>query len=112
AGLERGDFSHSVMRWCHLCLRESVHLRFSWTVKLVCWCPRHRVMLVDTCPQCGCVQRLDRVDLGRCRCGMRLRDLATSDGSAALSLVQRGLLSTLHSGRSSTGLDVPLHGWM
>lgn len=112
SGLERGDFTHSVMRWCPLCLRESVHLRFAWTVKLVCWCPRHQVMLVDTCPQCGCVQRLDRVDLGRCRCGMRLLDVATSDGSAALSLVQRSLLSALHSGRSSTGLDVPLHGWM
>ncbi len=71
-GLVSTDFNHHLMRWCPLCLLESAHLRGQWMLKLCCVCSRHGISLHDRCPLCGLVQRLERVDFERCRCGARL----------------------------------------
>jgi len=78
-GLTAADFNHSQMRWCPLCLRESVHLRGPWLLKISCVCNRHLIRLHERCPSCGSVQRLERVNLEQCACGAWLADTRGAD---------------------------------
>jgi len=68
-GLTAADFNHTQMRWCPLCLRESVYLRGPWLLKISCVCNRHSIRLYERCPSCGSTQRLERVNLEQCACG-------------------------------------------
>lgn len=78
-GLTAADFNHSQMRWCPLCLRESVNLRGLWLLKISCICNRHSIRLHERCPSCGSTQRLERVNLEQCACGAWLADTRNSD---------------------------------
>lgn len=111
-GLARADFSLVLMRWCPLCLRESMHLRFYWSIKLVCWCDRHRVMLLDSCPRCGTTQRLERPRLSPCECGFDLTRAPTAAGTDALTDVQGRLIAGLHGGLLDARFDLPVVGWL
>lgn len=111
-GLSRADFSLVLMRWCPMCLRESMHLRFYWSIKLVCWCDRHRVMLLDSCPRCGTAQRLERPRLSPCECGFDLTRAPTASASNALMDVQDRMIAGLRGGLLDARFDLPVDGWL
>jgi len=73
-GLMAADFNHSQLRWCPLCLGESAHLRGSWLLKISCVCNRHATWLQERCPDCGSVQRLDKVNFEQCGCGASIAE--------------------------------------
>jgi excisionase family DNA binding protein len=112
SGLVRADFSLVVMRWCPSCLRDSMHLRWPWSIKLICWCDRHHVVLRDACPRCSAVQRLARPRLSICSCGYDLTRAPTSAGNGALVDVQDRLIGKLLCGASDPVLDLPVDGWL
>jgi len=71
-GLSGGDFNHTRLRWCPSCLRESIYLRGFWSVEVASICNRHGIRLIDQCPNCGTVQKLDKVNFEQCSCGALL----------------------------------------
>lgn len=93
AGLATADFNQQTLRWCPECLREAPYLRSSWTIKLVCHCPRHHRRLLDRCPACGSVVRLAKGAFPRCVCGEKLSASAQQD---ALTSSEVKLLDRLH----------------
>lgn len=111
-GLSRADFTLEVMRWCPQCLSESMHLRFQWSIKLVCWCDVHRVRLLDACPGCGSVQRLERSCLSSCACGYQLARGSAEPGSNSLAYVQGCLNDSLQRGLSDAGFGLSANGWI
>lgn len=111
-GLSRADFTLEVMRWCPQCLSESMHLRFQWSIKLVCWCDVHRVRLLDACPGCGTVQRLERSRLSSCSCGYHLAHGSAEPGSDVLAYVQGCLNDSLQRGLSDVGFGLSANDWI
>lgn len=103
------DMCHNTMRWCASCLKESLHLRSIWNIKLVCICDRHNAMLQDRCPSCDSPQRLERAALDRCSCGWLLTATPLTPVPPQTMAVQQALCSTLRSGRADDrwGLDIP-----
>lgn len=71
-GMTSEDFCHDVMRWCPDCLRSAPYLRMAWSVKFSCVCVEHKAALLDCCPRCGNVQKLERAKISQCRCGFDL----------------------------------------
>lgn len=71
-GLSGIDFNHTRLRWCPSCMKESVYLRGIWSVEVAGICNRHGVRLIDQCPNCGRVQKLERVNFEQCSCGALL----------------------------------------
>lgn len=69
---------------CPHCLCESPHLRASWEHAYVVACPKHEVLLVDTCDVCGqgLSPHRDHIDL--CGCGRRLSEMRTPLATAGL----------------------------
>lgn len=78
-GLCLADFNATRLRWCPICLRESPHLRGLWTIKVASVCVRHRIRLMDQCPNCGSVQNLASVNFAQCRCGASLSITRTTE---------------------------------
>lgn len=41
------------LRYCPLCLKENRYYRMIWQLKTSFACLKHKVWLIDSCPQCG-----------------------------------------------------------
>lgn len=62
---------------CPHCLRESPHLRVSWEHAYMVACPKHEVVLADTCDVCGQALSVHRDHILLCSCGRQLSDMKT-----------------------------------
>lgn len=87
--LHREDMTNEVLRWCPQCLKDSHHHRSIWNLKLVGVCAEHGTLLLDTCPQCGAVQRFERAMLSRCACGQDLCRVPVTRAEASIVQLQR-----------------------
>lgn len=86
---------------CPACLRESNYCRRVWDLLPFTACPRHEVVLLDTCPRCCGRVSWARSRVSRCRCGFDWRDaLEVKASPAGLKMAQR--ISELC--RDATGL--------
>lgn len=68
---------------CSQCLVESPHLRVSWEHAYMVACPRHKVLLSDTCGACGEMLSSTRERIEQCSCGQDLRALTSSRATEA-----------------------------
>lgn len=59
-------------RICPLCVVEHGRHEAAWHLKLVNWCTRHRIRLLEACACCGTALEWNRPSLGECRCGADL----------------------------------------
>lgn len=111
SGLDTDDVCHVTMRWCPQCLQVGQHLRALWSVKLVCACPEHKVLLLDQCPICSSVQRLERADIMRCVCGCRLSEAVPPGVSEDVALVQHGLGHAIRTGQPDKRFNLGANSW-
>ncbi len=51
--LPTNNLVNNGLRYCPLCLRENRYYRMIWQLKSSFSCLKHKVWLVDNCPQCG-----------------------------------------------------------
>lgn len=59
-------------RICPLCIAEQGRHEAAWHLKLVNWCARHRIRLLEACACCGQALEWNRPSLRECRCGADL----------------------------------------
>ncbi len=57
---------------CPFCLRKQLYLQRTWDHRLVTSCPKHGVLLIDRCPECGLHLSWNRPGIATCRCGYDL----------------------------------------
>jgi excisionase family DNA binding protein len=91
AQLVSADFNHLYMRWCPACLSDKPYLRKEWALKSACVCTHHATWLSDCCPVCGLRQKLERVELQRCRCGAYLGDAARISAPESVVRLQKAM---------------------
>lgn len=66
-------------RICPSCIQELGYARAIWDIRLVVACPRHQILLLDTCPACGKTLTWKRRGLLTCSCGHSInRDACSS----------------------------------
>lgn len=94
-GLRNEDFNYYSMRWCPACLAESEYLRGEWGLKLFCVCVRHAVKLMDRCPNCLSIQRLERGAIATCVCGSALNRVSAEPVEAPLLALHQILVQVL-----------------
>jgi len=88
-GLERltDVFLSAAPRFCPDCLKEGGYLDAIWDVAFACACPKHKVLLVDTCQVCHSRLAWRRPSLSQCSCGADLTKMvSTAAGEKVLSL--------------------------
>jgi hypothetical protein len=61
-----------VFRICPLCVAERGRHEAAWHLKMVNWCARHRIGLLEACTSCGQVLEWNRPRVGECCCGADL----------------------------------------
>lgn len=59
-------------RICPLCVAERGRHEAAWHLKMVNWCAKHRIRLLESCSCCGQVLEWNRPRLGECLCGADL----------------------------------------
>lgn len=59
-------------RICPLCVAEGGRHEAAWHLKMVNWCAKHRLRLLESCSHCGQMLEWNRPGLGRCLCGADL----------------------------------------
>lgn len=59
-------------RICPLCVAEGGRHEAAWHLKMVNWCAKHRLRLLESCSCCGHVLEWNRPGLGECQCGADL----------------------------------------
>lgn len=101
-------------RYCPACLADSGgRWRLSWQFQFGFACPRHQIILADTCPGCGrpprrldatgsaiptpgrCQNRTHRPDGTATRCGHDLRNTTAQPAPAGVVHAQRTLMRTV-----------------
>lgn len=73
------------VRWCPACLAEEPYMRAAWSLKLIVACPRHRLMLRESCDSCGKVYSWTSAPFTRCACGRELGEMHTETASDAVA---------------------------
>lgn len=112
-GLVVADFNHHFMRWCPLCLKESLYLRGQWTLKLCCVCTKHSVHLYDQCPVCGLAQCIERANFERCACGALLAAATAHKAARPLLRVTQAIEASIIGGpRPSVLPKLAAHEWL
>lgn len=74
-------------RICPLCVQEKGFLDAMWDVAFVCACPKHEVLLVDSCHSCGAPIRWNRHHMTQCRCGADLTKAETSKANQQIIIL-------------------------
>ncbi|HZX77384.1 TniQ family protein [Lysobacter sp.] len=68
-----------VFRICPACVRETGRHEAAWHLKVMDWCPIHRIRLLEQCEACDRPLGWNRPAVGRCSCGSDL----TAQGRAS-----------------------------
>jgi hypothetical protein len=105
-GLVISDFNHAHIRWCPLCLMDSRHLRGVWLLKLYCVCTQHKIYMHEQCPSCGGYQTLERPNLERCECGIRLTTGNIVVANPSLVRISQALESSVSGQHYDLGLPL------
>ncbi|MGK9251812.1 TniQ family protein [Paenibacillus humicus] len=65
----RRHYYQTKVKYCPRCLEEKGYHRLDWDISLVGMCLKHDTQLLDQCPRCQRVIRLDNIIGGGCYCG-------------------------------------------
>lgn len=71
-GIHVSELRMDALRICPLCIREGGRHQAAWHLKLVNWCSKHRVRLLESCQECNKPLSWNRPTLGGCSCGADL----------------------------------------
>ncbi|MBE7682218.1 TniQ family protein [Paenibacillus sp. P13VS] len=94
-------------KYCPRCLEEAGYHRLRWDVVLFGICLKHEVQLVERCPCCNRVIRLDNL-IGRgCNCGFAYADLITTEAPPPRVLAAQKTIQDALNGKLSL---VPIEG--
>ncbi len=97
---EPNDISMRITRICPECIRELGHTRALWDIRLVVACPRHRTLLLSSCPKCAEPLTWARKGLLTCSCGYQLGESArvpVNESSIRIaSLIEHALYDSRH----------------
>lgn len=66
---QRQHYYQTKVKYCPCCLKEAHYHRLIWDVSMVGVCLKHNRFLIENCPGCGCVIRLNKLIGGACLCG-------------------------------------------
>jgi hypothetical protein len=111
-GMTSEDFCHDVMRWCPDCLRSAPYLRMAWGAKFSSVCLEHKSTLLDCCPRCGIVQKLERAKISRCRCGFDLSNARATPARVELLASQEHFSNALGGRCVATFRRLSLSDWL
>lgn len=111
-GLRKEDVCYGFMRWCPDCLRSTEYSHASWSVKFACICPKHGKFLLDRCPECGRVQRLERACMTRCPCGANLKQAQSMRADYQICRVQRLFAASVAGRAKATFPDLTAPEWV
>lgn len=94
------------MRICPVCVAETGCHEAAWHLKLMNWCPRHRIPLLERCEECKKPLMWTRPSTGQCLCGA---DLTTQGVKKTCSVALGNLLLSVRAAtyRDSTIQVVP-----
>ncbi len=80
--VRRTFISMKRMRYCPICLAHDGILRDFWALHYALACPRHAVLLVDACDECGeAFDYRSKTAPWSCRCGRSMTSVATRPAS-------------------------------
>ncbi|MBM6617293.1 TniQ family protein [Bacillus suaedaesalsae] len=70
-------YNHKFVRFCPQCLMEDYFYRIFWDVSFLTTCNKHKVFLIEKCPNCR--ERINMFQLLRksCKCGMIIADMGS-----------------------------------
>lgn len=88
------DFNHHYLRWCPKCLQDEAYLRGDWTLKLSSVCVKHKIVLVDRCPQCFELQDMRYASVACQHCSAELGDAIASPADPELIAIQAQLMDS------------------
>ncbi|MCM3412668.1 TniQ family protein [Metabacillus litoralis] len=62
-------------KFCPLCIKEDYYHRLEWDISLVTMCHKHKVKLIDKCPNCHKKFLLNRFMRNECKCGFNFNQI-------------------------------------
>lgn len=71
----RQHYYQTQIKYCPRCIEEGSYHRLLWDVSLVGVCLKHDVSLIESCPCCERVIRMDNLIGGGCICGFKYESL-------------------------------------
>lgn len=100
------EVTPKLTRVCLQCIKELGYAKAIWDIRLFVCCPKHKTILLDTCPACGKTLTWIRRGLLTCACGHRLSDDSLHPASEwtirITSLIERTIL---HGSRPGKAFD-------
>lgn len=82
-------FNRKRVRWCPSCLREDHYVRSAWSLKLLVACPRHALLLRESCDACGATYPWNHAPFKTCSCGRALADMHSNVADDAIVEMMR-----------------------
>ncbi len=67
-------FRDDVRYFCPECLKENQYWRKSWSLRPFSVCPKHNLLLIKDCHECGATLQPWRGKLAKCECGANLAE--------------------------------------
>jgi len=62
------------VRLCPLCLRENLYWKIDWHQRIYVACPKHKVWMIEECPNCGEAFQIKESKLSQCECKFDFRE--------------------------------------
>jgi hypothetical protein len=62
-------------RFCPYCLKEKKYHRLTWDIRIITVCDKHKVYLINECPDCGTKLKIKNLVIKQCVCGIQYSEI-------------------------------------
>ncbi len=102
---QRQHYFQTRIKYCPDCMKDAEYHRLLWDVSMIGVCLKHKLNLIDKCPHCNRVIRINHLIGGSCVCGVRYKDVSSSPPSDASLNAQTAIQGMLTGEKSSFQLE-------